>query len=258
MAERRIRELQDTARTMLIHANRRWPGAIETFLWPYALRMANDQVNNTPSLTRKDHATPMSLFADTIVAINPLHWRHFGCPAYELDKVLQTGRKIGKWDERSRVGIYLGNSTQHARSVGLVLNLTTGLCSPAYHVVFDPSFETMRRSFGNYPPVSKWQEVCRFRKSGTPTAPVQPAKVRAPRRTPLDQPPTPLHPDPVFAQEGEDNYIGDDGQDDPTDQQDPDGHQTGPDGVEPEEEPPPPEPPPENQPAVTTRCTMPN
>jgi hypothetical protein len=51
VAERRIRELQDMARTMLIHANRRWPQAITANLWPYALRMANDAFNSMPDIT---------------------------------------------------------------------------------------------------------------------------------------------------------------------------------------------------------------
>jgi hypothetical protein len=37
VAERRIRHLQDQARTMLIHAQGRWPEAIDAHLWPYAL-----------------------------------------------------------------------------------------------------------------------------------------------------------------------------------------------------------------------------
>ena len=41
-SERRIRELQDSARTMLVHAKHRWPRAITAHLWPYALRTAND------------------------------------------------------------------------------------------------------------------------------------------------------------------------------------------------------------------------
>ena len=53
IAERRIRELQDLTRTMLIHANRRWPKSIETNLWPYALRMANDAINATPNMQHK-------------------------------------------------------------------------------------------------------------------------------------------------------------------------------------------------------------
>jgi hypothetical protein len=58
IAERRIRELQEHARTMLIHANKRWPSAITTNLWPYAVRMANDILNATPNLkTGQPHST---------------------------------------------------------------------------------------------------------------------------------------------------------------------------------------------------------
>ena len=49
-AERRIRVLQDLARTMLIHANKRWPSAVTPNLWHYAIRMANEVLNNTPSM----------------------------------------------------------------------------------------------------------------------------------------------------------------------------------------------------------------
>ncbi|KAI2502104.1 hypothetical protein MHU86_12334 [Fragilaria crotonensis] len=48
VAERRICELQDMARTMLIHANSRWPDAITANLWPYAVRAANDAINHSP------------------------------------------------------------------------------------------------------------------------------------------------------------------------------------------------------------------
>ena len=37
LAEKRIRDLQDLTRTMLIHANARWQNAITVNLWPYAL-----------------------------------------------------------------------------------------------------------------------------------------------------------------------------------------------------------------------------
>jgi hypothetical protein len=40
--KRRIRSLQDQARTMLIHAQHRWLTAIDAHLWPYALRTANE------------------------------------------------------------------------------------------------------------------------------------------------------------------------------------------------------------------------
>jgi hypothetical protein len=51
MAERRVRELQDLARTILIHSkNARWKDSISTHLWPYyAVRTTNDAINHTPS-----------------------------------------------------------------------------------------------------------------------------------------------------------------------------------------------------------------
>jgi hypothetical protein len=36
-AEKKIRDLQDAARTMLLHAKQRWPNAVTTHLWPYAI-----------------------------------------------------------------------------------------------------------------------------------------------------------------------------------------------------------------------------
>ena len=42
LAERRIREIQELARTMLIHAAIRWPKCVTINLWPYAIRMANN------------------------------------------------------------------------------------------------------------------------------------------------------------------------------------------------------------------------
>ena len=44
MAERRIRELQESGRTMLIHAQRRWPSTVTTNLWPYAVRVRSRSV----------------------------------------------------------------------------------------------------------------------------------------------------------------------------------------------------------------------
>ena len=161
IAKRRIRELQDMARTMLIHAQRCWPSAITANLWPYAIRMANDSINMTPNLKSKDQNTPLELFSSTKVTTNPKHWHHFGCPVYMLSTPLQQAGGIQhKWKERSRVGIYLGRSPQHSRSVALVLDIETGFVSPQFHVKFDPTFQTLRN--GNRPPASLWQQKCGF------------------------------------------------------------------------------------------------
>ncbi len=166
MAERRIRTLQEHARTMLIHANRRWPKCITANLWPYAMRMANDVLNETPNMLDKQRRTSQQIFANTKAMPNPKHWKPFGCPVYVLDSRLQgSGGIFHKWKERSKVGIYLGRSPQHARSVALVLSRETALVSPQFHVGFDPSFHTVKQ--GDFD--SRWQTKAGFVAQREPT-----------------------------------------------------------------------------------------
>jgi hypothetical protein len=162
IAEKRIGDLQRLSRSMLIHANRRWPTAINAHLWPYAVRMACDSINSTPSLQRKDAKSPVEVFWKTGATINPRHFKHFGCPVYTLTSELQAMGPFHKWKERADVGVYLGRSPLHARAVALVLSLKTGLVSPQFHVKFDSEFQTVRKSMGNEPPVSLWQAKCGF------------------------------------------------------------------------------------------------
>lgn len=145
LAERRIRSLQDLARAMLIHQHRRWQMAATAHLWPFALRMANDAINETPNLKDKLGRSPAQLFSGSGVQTNTKHWIPFGCPAYVVDNALQSGKGIyNKWEYRSRVGIYLGRSPFHGLNVALVLDRSTGLVSPQFHVTFDPSFRTVK------------------------------------------------------------------------------------------------------------------
>jgi Reverse transcriptase (RNA-dependent DNA polymerase)/GAG-pre-integrase domain len=159
-AEKRIRDAQDNARTSLIHANRRWPDAIDARLWPYALRQAIDSMNRTPFPSATDGETPYELFSSTKVKPDLQNEHPFGCPAYALDGRLQSGNKINKWASRSRLAVYIGHSPQHARSVGLLLSLSTGLVSPQFHVKYDDNFATIRPD--NHQPRSKWQALCGF------------------------------------------------------------------------------------------------
>ena len=57
---------------------------------------------------------------------------------------MQDGGHQHKWKERSRIGIYLGRSPDHAINVALVLDWTTGLLYPQYHVQFDRTFDTVQ------------------------------------------------------------------------------------------------------------------
>ncbi len=164
VAERRIRTLQDQARTMLIHAQHRWPKTIDAHLWPYALRVANEVHNSTPTIGREDKSLPLSCLQGLKslqigIIFNLLN------PVFVLDNKMQSGQKLPKWEVRSRMGVYLGLSMQHARTVALVLNLKTGHVSSQFHVTFDPKFETARHSLGNLSPPSEWQKLCGFKAS---------------------------------------------------------------------------------------------
>lgn len=143
IAERRIALLQQLTRSNLFHASHRWKGTITPNLWPYAMKMANDAMNATPSMQSAERMTPLQLFTNTIVNANQKHWKPFGCPVYVLNANLQAGKPHHKWEERASVGVYLGRSPQHSRSVALILNPRTGLVNPQFHVKFDPSFRTV-------------------------------------------------------------------------------------------------------------------
>ncbi|KAI2496051.1 hypothetical protein MHU86_18472 [Fragilaria crotonensis] len=158
IAERRIRELQEMARSMLIHASSRWPDGVTANLWPYAVRVANEAINNTPCLQDKERRSPTEIFTKTKVVSNPKHWKPFGCPAYVLDNSLQGQQPFHKWKSRSKVGIYIGTSPHHGRNVALVLDRETALVSPQFHVAFDAAFETVK----DITVKSKWQNRAGF------------------------------------------------------------------------------------------------
>ena len=158
IAERRIKEVQNMARTMLIHAAHRWAECITANLWPYAILMANDVINNCPSMQDDQKRSPEQIFTNSKVVMNPKHFQTFGCPVFVLDNALQQSAPFHKWKERSKVGIYLGKSPTHGRNVALVLSRETGHVSPQFHVRFDPSFHSvMQGAF-----TSKWQERAGF------------------------------------------------------------------------------------------------
>ena len=152
-AEKRIRDLQDLARTQMIHAAHKWKGCVTAHLWPYAIKMANDALNNSPSPQDKARRSPEQVFSKTVVHVNSKHYHPFGCPAFVLENELQGNKPFHKWKERAKVGIYLGKSPQHGRNVALILDRTTGLVSPQFHVQFDSSFSVTQQDRFN----SQWQ-----------------------------------------------------------------------------------------------------
>ena len=142
VAEKKIRDLQENARTMMLHASLRWPEAHSVSLWPYALRMAVDVMNATPR-NDKIAFSPIERFSGIKIRPQLKNFHCFGCPIYVLSAPLQTQQAQSKWMSRARLGINLGMSPRHSKSVALVLNPRTGLVSPQFHVKFDDDFDTV-------------------------------------------------------------------------------------------------------------------
>jgi Reverse transcriptase (RNA-dependent DNA polymerase) len=218
IAERRIRELQELARAMLMHANARWGDTITANLWPYAVRSASDAINHTPSMQDANRRSPIELFSNSKVATNPKHWKPFGCPTYVLANELQGNRPYHKWSPRSRAGIYLGKSPQHGRNVALVMDRDTALVSPQFHVAYDATFDTVK----TIKTKSTWQlkagfvtsqkEPTRRDKTPTPSQTVHMAAStkKRKRHTPIEQEKA-GNPVPSSQKEPAAATIGDDG-----------------------------------------------
>lgn len=148
ICERAIRDLTDQARKMLLFAMEKWPQAVDLSLWPYAFRTACFIHNQLPC--DNDGKSRLELFSGTSVMTNLSHFHTFGCPVYALNNDLASGKSIQRWLPRSRLGLYIGPSPNHARSVSLVLNLSTGLVSPQFHVHHDDLFETITKDSSSH------------------------------------------------------------------------------------------------------------
>jgi hypothetical protein len=161
IAERRIRDLKEQSRTMLLHAEHHSPDALCTSLWPYAMRTACQVFNDAPTL-KGDHKerTPEEVFSGTSISAEVRHHHTFGCLAYVTANAIQLGKSLPTWMSRARVSVFIGISPTHARSVSLILSLKTGLTSPQFHVKHDDYFETTDSRAGRYGlPRSKCQEL---------------------------------------------------------------------------------------------------
>jgi hypothetical protein len=139
VAERRIQDLTDWARAMLVNACHKNPFATDN-MWPFALRQASAIDRTIPK--RAHTKLPLEIFTDVDMRPKTNHFHPFGCPVYVLNAPLQEGKSQPKWEERARVGCYLGLSSQHATSVSLILH-PQHFVSPQFHCVSDDNFESL-------------------------------------------------------------------------------------------------------------------
>ena len=156
IAERSTCTIVDQATAMLLHAIKKWPDEITIDLWPsFTLRLFVDIYNSTPS---KSGLSPEEIFMGQ-KRKNKLELFHmFGHPIFVLEPRFQQGQKILKWEPRSHMGIYLGNSPFHTQTVPLILNLWSGLVSPQYHVIYEDQFTSTTSMKTNKLP-DNWKEL---------------------------------------------------------------------------------------------------
>ena len=128
IVEKKIRDLQEQTRRMMLHALCKWSSMLSIHLWLYGLRTSNDICNSTPR--KGSDIYPIESFSGVAVCPKLKHYHAFGCPTYILNKDLQAQKSLPKWQSRARLGMYLGPSPNHSCRVSLVLNPHTGHVSP--------------------------------------------------------------------------------------------------------------------------------
>ena len=163
IAERGIRTVSTAARAMLLHSMIHWPEHVSLDLWPLAIKYAVYLYNRLPSGT--SGLSPLEIFFDTKSDHQELRGaKVWGCPAYVLDPRIQDGKKIPRWNPRSRMGQFLGRSDEHASSIGLIRNLKTGAVSAQFHVVYDNHFSTVQSDWtaDNLPVPPCFHDLYRF------------------------------------------------------------------------------------------------
>ncbi|MGH7954774.1 MAG: hypothetical protein ACREOZ_02315, partial [Gloeomargaritales cyanobacterium] len=157
IAERGIRTVINRARILTLHANLRWPEMADSSLWPFALSYATHLWNTTPR-ELCGGLSPMEIFSSTKDEFSMVNHSHvWGCPVYVLDPTIQDGKKLPKWQPRSRRGMFVGISDQHASTIGEILNLTTEAVSSQFHVVYDDWFSTVYTPDDMVPP--EWDDL---------------------------------------------------------------------------------------------------
>jgi hypothetical protein len=92
IAEQRIQDHQERARTMLLLACNKWPSAMDTALWPYAIRITCAIDNST--LLQGPNLSQSEIFSRTTIRPKLRHFHTFDCPAHVIktDDAIQRGK----------------------------------------------------------------------------------------------------------------------------------------------------------------------
>jgi transposase InsO family protein len=143
-AERSVQTLLWMSRSSMLHCSLRWAtnDADSPSLWPQALSYSEFLFNRTPSMS--NGLTPLERLTQRKSDHQDLLRAHvWGAPTYVLDSRLQDGNRVPRFDQRARLGQFLGFSPEHSTMVGLIRHCLTGHISAQYHTVYDDTFDTV-------------------------------------------------------------------------------------------------------------------
>ena len=110
--------------------------AITSNLWPYTFKVANKVRNHSPS--NRTSLILMAAFAWTNNIARETHLHAFGRLIYVLAAELQVKKKIDKWRQWCKLGIYLGPSPAQ----------TSTASTSSYH--YSPDLYTLENKANNY------------------------------------------------------------------------------------------------------------
>ncbi len=155
-AEHAFQTIMYMARTFLIHVSLHWDDCRvdDLSLWSFAVQHAAWLYNRLPN--QVSGLTPIKLATKTKTD----HWDLLRTPVFVLNPKLQDGKKIPKWNCRSRLGKFLGFSDEHSSLAANVWNLTTGYISPQFHLVFYNEFEMVIGTGGATDDSDIADEIC--------------------------------------------------------------------------------------------------
>ena len=144
IVENKNKNMSTGARTLLLHGMRIWPPMIDGILCLFAMKVIAERLNSL-QIYHKGRTPKSSLHGFNVEDIPVKSFHTLFIPIYVLDDRPQNYGGAGphKWEPNSHIGVYIGHSPFHARSVAPIWNPTTGPFSPQYHLVFDNEFSTV-------------------------------------------------------------------------------------------------------------------
>ena len=138
------------ARTIMLHAAIHWPETADATLWPMTVQYAVYIVNRVPDPTTG--LSPFDIFTRTTFELSTLRNLHvFGCPVYALNPTISNGKKLPRWQPRSKRKVNMRLPSKHTSTVPLVLDLDTGYITTNFHVVLDDWFTTVASEVDELP-----------------------------------------------------------------------------------------------------------